>query len=208
MENKNTLIVTIISVAVLVVGVVGATYAYFAASVGTGASTNISVQTKTTDTVSFNPGTAISIVATQQNFYEGAGNQTGTTTATAVLTANNTAAASYCYTVDFIVTTNTFVKTSGSTAELTLTLTKSAAGASAVTLLNALDITLYTAGTTHIPTTTGGSVYIHQINAAAGATVTDTFVPTVTFINLATDQASNEGKTFSGTLTFTKVACS
>ena len=48
MENKkNTILLTVIAVATLLVAVVGATFAYFTAQGGTGTSANVTVTTGT-----------------------------------------------------------------------------------------------------------------------------------------------------------------
>src|SRR5699024_2475153 len=89
------------------------------------ANTNVNVQTNTTDNLSFSVGEPISITANQDNFAQGLGNQAGSTTATATLTANNatnSAAANYYLYLD--VTNNNFEYTVDSnTPELILTIT-------------------------------------------------------------------------------------
>lgn len=201
-EKKHTLLVTIISIALLTAVVMGASYAFFAASVGTGATTNVTVVSKTTDSLAFNPGTALSINATQQNFYSGAGNLTSTTNATANLTANNTEAAQYCYTVSLVVSANNFVYSVDSTKpEITFSISKNGTD-----IIKDQDITTLNS-TLNVPTTLGGSILKHQLSAAASQSVTDTFVPTITFVNLGTNQKANENKSLTAVIQFTKVDC-
>ena len=123
-----------------------------------------------------------------------------TTNATVSLTANNVNSAEYCYTVDLIISSNNFAySVNSSTPELTFNLAKNS-----INIISNRDITT-TTGTIKIPTIAGGSVYIHHITAAADATVVDTIVPTVNFINLGTNQRLNEDKSLSAVLQFTKV---
>ncbi|MEG1506295.1 MAG: hypothetical protein RR478_02230 [Bacilli bacterium] len=205
MEKKNTLLLTVIAVATLLVAVVGATFAFFTAQKGTGANANVNVKTSTTDSLVYNAGTAISITATQANFAEGLGNRTGVNTSTVTLVANADTSATYCYTADFIVTANTFeysALNNGHLPELKVDITKNGTA-----VMTARDITTTGASTINVPTVNAGAVLKHPINAAAGATTTDSWETTVTLVNLAVDQQENTGKTFAGTITFTTVAC-
>ena len=214
MENrKNTILLTVIAVATLLVAVVGATFAYFTAQGGTSAQTPVNVQTAQTSNGSFFTNGQISINATQENFYQGAGNQTSTATAKVEYTASSTAASDFCYTVGLQVTANNFVYTTEeSTPELTFTARKSANASdmtSATTLIDAQDITTTTASTTiKVPTSVGGGEYNHQINAAQGQKITDQWDFTVTLVNLDSDQNANTGKSFTGQIVFNQVECS
>jgi hypothetical protein len=205
-ENKN-LLLSIIAIATLLVSIVGVTFAYFAASVGNTAETNVKVTTSTVDSLVYTTGDPISFSASQQNFYQGAPNLTGSTTSSVTLNANNTEPATYCYTLDLVINTNTFVYTvNNTTPELKVNITKTKAGGNKETILSDYDITTKT-GTINIPTTLNGSVYKNNITAAKSETTTDTFNAEVTLINLGTQQTENEGKNFSGELKFTTVNC-
>ena len=109
---------------VLVIVVVGATYAYFVAQGGGSANTDVNVQTNTTDSLSFSVGEEINITANQDNFGQGMDNQAGSTTASATLTANNaTNQATKNYYLYLNITNNNFeYTTEESTAELILTI--------------------------------------------------------------------------------------
>ena len=76
-----------IAVITLIAVVVGATYAYFQAQGGGSSDIDASVITSTTDKLSFQVGNGINISANQENFAQGLGNRTGSTTASAMLTA-------------------------------------------------------------------------------------------------------------------------
>ena len=213
MENrKNTILLTVIAVATLLVAVVGATFAYFTAQGDREVQTPVNVNTAQTSNGSFVTNGSITINANQENFYEGAGNQTKTATATVTYTASSTAASNFCYTVGLQVTANTFeYTTEESTPELTFTARKSANAAnldSATTMINQRDITTTTASTTiQVPNTAEGSDFVHQIDATQGQTINDQWDFTVTLVNLSSDQNENTGKSFDGQIVFTHVDC-
>ena len=211
MENrKNTILLTVIAVATLLVAVVGATFAYFTAQGGTTKQTPVTVTTASTSNGSFQTSGAITINATQENFGQDAGDQTGEATGTVTYTASSTAASNFCYTVTLDITANTFGYTTGeSTPELTFTAEKAASATdltSPTTLINAQDITTVTSDI-QIPTTTGGAEYVHQISATEGQTVNDQWRFTVTFVNLDSDQNANTGKSFTGQIVFAQTEC-
>ena len=211
MENrKNTILLTVIAVATLLVAVVGATFAYFTAQGGTSVQTPVNVTTAQTSNGSFSTSGAITINATQENFGQDDGDQTGQATGTVTYTASSTAASDFCYTVTLDITANTFGYTTGeSTPELTFTAEKAASATdltSPTTLINAQDITTVTSDI-QIPTTAGGADYVHQISAGQGATVNDQWRFTVTFVNLDSDQNANTGKSFTGQIVFAQTDC-
>ena len=228
MENrKNTILLTVIAVATLLVAVVGATFAYFTAQ-GTGSKQkNIEVTSETINSMAFYIDKDIDIEATTANFTDGGSDVTDTITATATFNANNSQAAEFCYTVDLIVSSNTFDYTVLNTErlpELTLHVTKDAETAGTPTDIIAVPTTEADAGdltgdspsTINIPTTAGGNDYKHRISADAGERVVDTWKVTVTFVNHDFDQSSpgeqgtgevNTGKEFRATLKFSSTAC-
>ncbi len=218
MENrKNTILLTVIAVATLLVAVVGATFAYFTAQGGQGVQTPVKVTTSNTSNGSFVTNGTISITANQENFGEDMGDQTGRATATVTYTASDTAASNFCYTVGLQVTSNNFIYTTDptNTPELTFTVRKQASSdteleeeSPATTLIDAQDITT-AAGSTliQVPTEADGDTYIHQISAGQGATVKDQWDFTVVFVNLDSDQNANTGKTFDAQIKFDQVEC-
>ncbi len=214
MENrKNTILLTVIAVATLLVAVVGATFAYFTAQGGTTARTPVNVQTAQTSNGSFVTNGSISVTANQEDFYQGAGDRSSTATATVTYTASSTAASDFCYTVGLQVTSNNFEYTTApaNTPELTFTARKSANASDmtgATTLIDAQDITTTTASTTiQVPTSVGGGEYNHQISATQGQTITDKWDFTVTLVNLDSDQNANTNKSMAGQIVFTHVDC-
>ena len=127
MENKKTKIVSIGAVVALALTVITATYAYFNAQVGDPAVADIKVNANTVDTFTFSSGSAISFSINQDNFASGKGNQTGSTYASATLTANNkTNTATERYYLYLNIENNTFTYSiNESTPEIIMTVTDS-----------------------------------------------------------------------------------
>ena len=220
MENrKNTILLTVIAVATLLVAVVGATFAYFTAQGGNTVQQNVTVESSRTSNGSFVTYGQIAISANQENFYDGAGDLTDSATGSVTYTSSETAASQFCYNVTLNITTNTFEYTTvEETPELQFTVEKAANAAndpsfgeestltSPVTLITAQDIT---EGTTaiQIPTTAGGADYKHVIDAGANTTIRDYWRFTVTFVNLDSDQNANTDKDFNATIDFATTPC-
>ena len=209
MEKKNTLLLTVIAIATLLVAVVGATFAYFQAQLGSSASASVTVTTQSTDQLTFTAAALVVGPATQANFGPSDTSLSDTKSASVALNASADASATYCYTATLNVTSNNFEYTTAptNTPELTISASKNS-----TPVVTNSDITIL--GTTGQSTSLAlGST--HTITAAAGQTATDTWSITVTFVNLATDQSlqgpgevNNLDKTFQGTVDFTQGACS
>ncbi len=206
MPNKNKKQYLIIAVATLLVIAIGFTAAYFQAQIGNGATANVTVTTKTTDTLTFSKGNDINITATQANFYSGAGNRTGSTTASATLLANNdTNSATNTYNVYLYIQANNFEYTTSptNTPELMLTITNP--NNQAVTSLTGLTYT--TSGGVSgfdITTKTGLIQIASNYTITSTGTKTDTWNITVTLVNLNSNQQANTGKTFTGQIIIQK----
>ena len=194
-KYKSYIIITLV---VLLIIAVGFTAAYFQAQVGSGASANVTVTTKTTDALTFSKGNDISITATQANFGSGAGNKTGSTTASATLLANNdTNSATQTYNVYLLITNNNFVYTTDptNTPELMLTITNP--NNQAVTSLTGLTYTTSGGVSGFDITTKKGLIQIAgDYSITSTGTKTDTWNVTVSIINLNSDQQLNTEKTF------------
>ena len=113
MENrKNTILLTVIAVATLLVAVVGATFAYFTAQEAGPGTTPVNVQTYTSSTGSFGVTGELEISANQNNFAENGyshikrGNATVTFTSSTNEEGNTSE--DFCYTVALNITSNTF----------------------------------------------------------------------------------------------------
>ena len=211
-NQKKALVLSIIGIVTLIAVVVGATFAYFAAQGGGTGNININANTATTDNLSFSVGEAISIIADQSNFAQGLGNQAGSTTASAMLTANNaTNTATRNYYLYLNITSNDFIYTvDENTPELILTITDPEGNP--VTSISGLSYkenvtTTLTGGESQIIngfdiTTQTGLITIadnYEITATNTSTTQEWNV-TVTLVNLDSDQEENTGKTFEASL--------
>lgn len=127
MESKKTKIISIVAIVALALIVVTATYAYFQAQTGEGSQTDIKINANTVDTFTFETGSAINLSLDQTSFASGKGNITGSTYASAKLTANNkTNTATEHYYLYLNISDNTFTYSiNESTAEIIMTVTDS-----------------------------------------------------------------------------------
>ena len=224
--KKNTILLTVIAVATLLVAVVGATFAYFTAQGGAAVDANINVATGSQASADFGTINDMTIYADATTFAKGAGNREGTSTGTVKWTAPGATAdhtpeeleRTFCYTVTIKVNANTFgYTTEDNKAELLLNITKDAneitTGITGLTYtsvvdgkgitLNGWDITTGTP-TIEIP---GDSGNVHKIIADAGAEKTNSWQTKVTLVNLNDDQNGNTNKNFAAVLSFSKVKC-
>lgn len=77
-KRKNVLLVG--TVLVMLILVLGATFAYFVAQGGATSNSAVRVQTSTPDNLSFSMGSSLNLTADQTSFASGKGNVTGSTT--------------------------------------------------------------------------------------------------------------------------------
>ena len=219
MENKkNTILLTVIAVATLLVAVVGATFAYFSAAGGTGTTGNVTVSTGTAASSEFGTMNAINLYADASTFAEGGKDVTGSSTGTVKWTAPGAAGTvtpsladrTFCYTAALEITANTFVKSAANATnvnELEFTAVKGTETIidkqSLVNLTTGEAVT----GTINIPTTKGGTDLKHTLVAEAGDSVSDSWTITVTLKNQAFNQNDNAGKQFTGVIRFNKTTC-
>ncbi len=219
MENKkNTILLTVIAVATLLVAVVGATFAYFSAAGGTETTGNVTVSTGTAASSEFGVIEALNLYADATTFAQGGNDVTGETTGTVKWTAPGAtqghtpdeAERSFCYTAALNITANTFTVSAANTEklnELEFTAKKGSTVLLDKVSLVDLDTKVGKTGSINIPTTAGGSEYTHKLIADAGASLTDEWTITVTLKNLDMNQNENTGKQLTGQIAFTKVSC-
>ena len=206
MENQKTKIISIASIIALALTLVSATFAYFMAQTGEGKSTDIKINASTVDTLTFEAGSAISLNLNQDNFASGKGNQTGTTFAKAMLSANNkTNEATKNYYVYLNISENTFTYTQNeNTPELLLTITD--ASGNAVTSISGLTYKTVTDGKGtsisgfDITTKSGVITLFDNREITANPTKTEEWNITVTFVNYNANQTGNAGKSFNAKL--------
>ena len=219
MENKkNTILLTVIAVATLLVAVVGATFAYFTASGAQGTTGNVTVSTGTAASSEFGVIKALNLYADASTFAQGGADVTGETTGIVKWTAPGAtqehtpdeAERSFCYTAALNITANTFTVSAANTEklnELEFTAKKGSTVLLDKVSLVDLDTKVGKTGSINIPTTAGGSEYTHKLIADAGASLTDEWTITVTLKNLDMNQNENTGKQLTGQIAFTKVSC-
>ena len=203
MQNKKQIILSIIAIVTLAILVIGASFAYFAAKGNTSAQTSATVKTYTVDVFSFETGDPISFSLNQENFASGKGNQTGSTFAKAILTANNkTNTATEHYNMYLNISENTFdYSIDENTPEILLTITD---GTNPVTNITSLTYKTVTDGKGNsisgydITNKTGLIELFSNREITTTSTKTENWNISVTFINYNADQSKNAGNTFSG----------
>ncbi len=212
MERKQTLLLTVIAVATLLVAVVGATFAFFTAS-GTGsADSEVTVTTSSIDTVNttasnltLQVGLTDMLLANGRDDYSARKQATSTITMSA---GTGTGGGTNTCTYDLSYTPNSgqdFTQSAANTGglnELTISAVATNPG-SGVSSDNAVTEFSLDGITTEQTLIDGGTF------AVSGVSNTDvlTWTFTVTFYNLAVDQSDNAGATFGGTLSFKNVTC-
>ena len=205
-NKKQAIILSVIASIALLVLIVGATYAYFQASGGTGTSANLRVTTYTTDVFNFEVGNDISIYADATSFASGKGNASGSTFAKAILTANSkTNTATKYYYLYLNISKNTFNYTQDTnTPEILLSIKDGSNNE--ITSINDLTYKTVTDGSGatikgfDITTGIGLITLFNNREITANPQKTDTWNVTVTFINYDTDQSKNAGKSFNAKL--------
>ena len=211
MENKKVKIISILAIIVLIITVVGATYAYFVAQTGEGKSTDIKINANTVDTFTFETGSAISLNINQDNFASGAGNQTGTTFAKAMLTANNkTNTATEHYYLYLNIKSNSFVYSQDSSKPEILLKITDKNGTEVKPTLEGLEYKTITDGkgvsqSGYDITTYNDVLPIYENKEIiTTSSITEQWNITITFINYDFNQSANAGKSLSATLMIQK----
>ncbi len=174
MENKkkvNSIVLTVIAIATLLVAVIGATYAYFTASVtGNTTASSVIVKTASNLTLTFKDTDTINLA----NAYPGASDSK-------TFTIKNNSATQLKYTIQWAAgVTNSFAVKS----DLVYSISCSNSGA--------------TKAQTTAPSTSSSAQNI--VAGTIGAGVTQTCTLTLHFRETASNQNSNQGKSFSGKL--------
>ena len=210
MENKKIKIVSIISIISLALTLVAATYAYFVAQTGEGAQTDIKINANTVDTFTFEVGSALNLSLNQENFASGKGNQTGTTFAKAMLSANNkTNTATEHYYLYLNISNNTFTYSiDNNTPEILLSIKDGSNNE--ITALTGLTYKTVTDGKGasikgfDITKKSGLITILNNREITTTSTKTEEWNVTVTFVNYNSNQAGNAGKNFSAKLMIQK----
>ena len=210
MENKKMKIISIASIIALALTLVSATYAYFMAQTGEGKSTDIKINANTVDTFTFEAGSALNLSLNQENFASGKGNQTGTTVAKAMLTANNkTNTATEHYYLYLNISNNTFTYSiDNNTPEILLSIKDGSNNE--ITTLTGLTYKTVTDGKGasikgfDITTKSGLITILNNREITTTSSKTEQWNVTVTFVNYNSNQAGNAGKNFTAKLMIQK----
>ena len=210
MQYKKQIILSILTTFLLLALIIGATFAYFQAQTGEGAQTDIKINASTVDTLTFETGSAISLSMNQDNFASGKGNQSGTTFAKAMLSANNkTNTATEHYNLYLSVDTNTFNYTQDTnTPEILLSIKDGSnneiTSVSGLNYKTVRDASGATIKGFDITTSIGLITLLNNKEITANPQKTDTWNVTVTFINYDKDQSKNAGKSFNAKIIIKK----
>ena len=203
MENRKTKIISVVAVVALALTVITATYAYFQAQVGDPAAADIKVNANTVDTFTFSNGSAISFSINQDNFASGKGNQTGSTYASATLTANNkTNTATEHYYLYLNIENNTFTYSiNESTPEIIMTVTDSSG--TEVTDISTLNHVIVTGANGDqvsgydITNKNGLITLFNNREITTTSSKEEKWNIKVTFVNYDASQSANAGKSMS-----------
>ena len=209
MKNKKIILSIVASIALIVL-IIGATYAYFQAQTGEGAQTDIKINANTVDTFTFEVGSALNLSLNQENFASGKGNQTGTTFAKAMLTANNkTNTATEHYYLYLNISKNTFTYSiDNNTPEILLSIKDGSNNE--ITIVSGLTYKTVTDGKGasikgfDITTKTGLVTILNNREITTTSSKTEEWNITVIFVNYNSNQAGNAGKNFSAKLMIQK----
>ena len=210
MENKKMKIISIASIIALALTLVTATYAYFMAQTGEGKSTDIKINANTIDTFTFEAGSALNLSLNQENFASGAGNQTGTTFAKAMLSANNkTNTATEHYYLYLNISNNTFTYSiDNNTPEILLSIKDGSNNE--ITSVSGLTYKTVTDGKGasikgfDITKKSGLITILNNREITTTSSKTEEWNVTVTFVNYNSNQAGNAGKNFTAKLMIQK----
>ena len=210
MEKKKVKLFSAIALVALAMLVVGATYAYFQSQYGAASNANVKVTTYTTDMLTFETGSNISITAGQDDFASGKGNKTGQTFARATLQANNktnTATASYYMYLN--IENNTFTYTNTGTPELILQVVDKTSGNPVISITGLDYVTVTDGKNTSISgfdiTNKDGLIALFSNKEISASPKTiEEYTVTITLVNHNFDQNVNTGKNLNGKLIIQK----
>ena len=207
LDNKKTLVLSIVTVLTLILVVIGATYAYFVAQGGSSSQADVSVKTATTDVLILSTGEEINITADQFTFGKDMGNRDGSTYAKAELRANNStnnAKANYYVYLD--IKENSFIYTTeNKTAELILTVTDP--DGNPVTKVNGLEyVTVNGISGFDVTDKSGLFTIVDNHEIVSTGTKIENWNVVLTLVNLDSDQSQNAGNGLKAVLEITKDA--
>ena len=211
MKNKKRIIIlsaiALITLALLIVGV---TYAYFQNQYGSASNADVNVTTYTTDVLTFTIGDDINLEADQTTFGKDKGSVSGTTYASALLTANNkTNKAVEHYYLYLNIENNTFTySVQDNKPELIMTITdkdgNEVKNIDGLTYTEVTDRTNKKISGYDITTKNGLVTIFNNREIIAEPKAEDKWNITITFVNYEADQNANTGKVLSAKLIIQK----
>ena len=203
MESRKTKIISVVAIVALALTVITATYAYFNAQVGDPAAADVKINANTVDTFTFASGSAISFSINQDNFASGAGNQTGSTYASALLTANNkTNTATEHYYLYLKIEKNTFTYSiNTNTPEIIMTV-KDSSGTEVTDISTLTHVIVTGANGTQVSgydiTNKSGLITLFDNREiTTTSSKEEKWNITITFVNYDENQNANAGKSMS-----------
>ncbi len=200
-KDKNKTL-TIVAIIVIVITLIGMTYAYFAPQMGGSTSKNTTVTSNTTDLLTFSINRDISFTVTQNDFQENGTNKSGDATATATLTPNNkTEAATMNYYLYLNLQSNPTVYSEANTNEDPELMLQVFDGSNQLVTLTGLGTQKTIKGVTGYDITgvSGLKTLLnnHAISASNNTATIENWRIVITLINLDVNQNDNTGKTIS-----------
>ena len=210
MEKKKVKLFIAIALITLALLVVGVTYAYFQNQYGSASNADVNVTTYTTDVLTFTTGDDINLEADQTTFGKDKGSVSGTTYASALLTANNkTNKAVEHYYLYLNIENNTFTySVQDNKPELIMTITdkdgNEVKNIEGLTYTEVTDRTNKKISGYDITTKSGLVTIFKNREIIAEPKAEDKWNITITFVNYEADQNANAGKVLSAKLMIQK----
>ena len=194
-SNKLLSILSVLIIGVFFILIARVTYAYLA-PVFNSAETDVMGSSDTVDDFKFELVDPLKIDATPTTLKENGTNYVTSTTAKALLKANSTKkTATYNYYVYFLIKSNTFTYSDGSTPEIILTVTNP--NGDEVTSIDGLTYGTFNGVSGFDVTTKGGLFNIansYEITSNSSTSyTTQSWTIKITYLNLSTDQSANFG---------------
>lgn len=205
-NNKVLSILSVLIIGLFFILVTRITYAYLAPVIND-AQTNVVGSTDTVDDFKFELGNPLKINATPTTLKENGSNYTTSTTAKALLKANSTKkTATFNYYVYFLIKSNTFKYSDGSTPEIILTVTSP--NGDEITSIDGLTYGTFNGVSGFDITTKKGLFNIannHEITSNSSTSyTTQSWTIKITYLNLSIDQSTNFGNSMKVNVYITK----
>ncbi len=205
--DQKTKIYLLIFVSVMLLLIVGLSFAFFMITPGIGEGSEIQIETESVNELIFTKGTDISLIANLTNFNESKGNLFAETTANVRFNAAEGTTENYNASIN--LTTNDYIYTTPTNEpEIILTITNpegviitSVTGLEEATVTDR--ITNQTVTGLDITNKTGiyDIITDYEIVSGSGDTAFHEWDVKITFVNLDSDQTANEGKVLNGIFT-------